>query len=525
MRKSRIRSPMIWPPRMNEALKDSSCFSRCSPSRRSIARIASETTRATSNMVRALRIPAVSACWVRTPMTAWVPARLPELSNTSTRSPARSKTVILQNDAKSSTPAWVRESEPRMIPSSSSTPTQYVIPSRYSSNGWRASGRSGNHFVGPDPKGLQRVWSEGGRDRNVGGVATARDEDASDARGVVARIERVPGRPEVSLEPSREVHRRRVLRNADVAQVAGAIARRNVQAAAQGDRQVGEIAADALTFVESLPGGLGGSGELITERDVLVNEVADRLHPPPAERDVGKLVPSELGHLVGLAIAAPQEEDQRLLRQLRDGVLNGRRNDRLPLAAVVDGRVGGHPKMPRGGDQTRAPISKPISVGGRRDGRRGLHVVWSDEIRDPAVVHVQGQDHRRGLGYVVVELIAEANLHVVPRGGCGLRDETVHRHGQGQVGARVHEAQISEATGREAVASTAVIHRALVSPPSGRWRWRRGRSRSGRRIRWPRPRRRGFLRSERPARPPPRCRPRPHSCRRRARTDPRASRD
>jgi len=57
-------------------------------------------------------------------MTAWVPARLPELSNTSTRSPLSSNTVILQNEAKSSTPAWVRESDPRTIPSSKRTPTQ-----------------------------------------------------------------------------------------------------------------------------------------------------------------------------------------------------------------------------------------------------------------------------------------------------------------------------------------------------------------------------------------------------------------
>ncbi len=41
--------------------------------------------------------------------TAWVPARFPELSNTITRSSGCSKTVILQNDAKLSTPAFVRE--------------------------------------------------------------------------------------------------------------------------------------------------------------------------------------------------------------------------------------------------------------------------------------------------------------------------------------------------------------------------------------------------------------------------------
>src|SRR5665811_865523 len=68
-------------------------------------------------------------------------------------------------------------------------------------------GWSGDHFVGPDPKGLQGVGAKGGGDRNVGGVAAARDEDASGARNVVAWIERVPGIPEIGLEPSREVHR------------------------------------------------------------------------------------------------------------------------------------------------------------------------------------------------------------------------------------------------------------------------------------------------------------------------------
>ena len=41
-----------------------------------------------------------------------------------TRSPRRSKTVILQNLAKLSMPAFVRESEAKMIPSSSMTPMQ-----------------------------------------------------------------------------------------------------------------------------------------------------------------------------------------------------------------------------------------------------------------------------------------------------------------------------------------------------------------------------------------------------------------
>ncbi len=57
---------------------------------------------------------------------ACVPARLPELRSTSTRSPLRSNTVILQNLAMLSTPALVRESEAKIMPSSRFTPMQYV---------------------------------------------------------------------------------------------------------------------------------------------------------------------------------------------------------------------------------------------------------------------------------------------------------------------------------------------------------------------------------------------------------------
>ena len=82
-------------------------------------------------MVRAVhRLGGPSATSLRcfsTLITACVPARLPELSRTSTRSPARSNTVILQNVAKLSTPAFVRESDARTIPSLSRMPTQYVM--------------------------------------------------------------------------------------------------------------------------------------------------------------------------------------------------------------------------------------------------------------------------------------------------------------------------------------------------------------------------------------------------------------
>jgi hypothetical protein len=50
-------------------------------------------------------------------------------------------------------------------------------------------------------------------DRDVGGIAPAGHQDATDARLVVAGIERVPAAAEIDFEPGAEVHRRIVGRH------------------------------------------------------------------------------------------------------------------------------------------------------------------------------------------------------------------------------------------------------------------------------------------------------------------------
>ena len=95
----------------------------------------------------------------------------------------------------------------------------------------------------------QGAGTEGMGQRHVGGIAAARDEDTPDPRGVVARIERVPPALEIGLEPAREIHGRIGRRQADVGDVAGAVARRDVQAAAERDRQMRVVAANAVALV------------------------------------------------------------------------------------------------------------------------------------------------------------------------------------------------------------------------------------------------------------------------------------
>lgn len=65
--------------------------------------------------------------------------------------------------------------------------------------------RSAGEFVGPNLETQQRVGSECLGDRNVGGISALRDQDATNPRNVVTRIERVPATTDIGFEPAREI--------------------------------------------------------------------------------------------------------------------------------------------------------------------------------------------------------------------------------------------------------------------------------------------------------------------------------
>src|SRR3569833_2276490 len=98
---------------------------------------------------------------------------------------------------------------------------------------------------------------------------------------------------------------------------------------------MGEVAAHAPPVVEDLPGGLGGAGVLVTELDVIVHEVADRLHARPAEGSAAEQLPRRLRQAIRLAVAAAEQEHQRLFRKLLHLVLLSRGRWDLELPAVL----------------------------------------------------------------------------------------------------------------------------------------------------------------------------------------------
>jgi hypothetical protein len=119
---------------------------------------------------------------------------------------------------------------------------------------------------------------KGGRYRDVRSVTTAAHDNTADAGMVVPRVNGVPTAIEEDFGPAAEIHGIWINRNADVAEIAGAIARGNIHATTERDGEVREVSAYTNAFVHGIACAAGGTRIGITEPDLSVHEIANRLH-------------------------------------------------------------------------------------------------------------------------------------------------------------------------------------------------------------------------------------------------------
>src|ERR1700758_5135579 len=97
---------------------------------------------------------------------------------------------------------------------------------------------------------FQRMLSENHRDRNIACVASSSDQNTADAPGVMSGIESMPVRAQVNFEPGAEIHWIGVGRNTDITEIACCVARRDIHAAAQSNRQMRKVTAHADALVK-----------------------------------------------------------------------------------------------------------------------------------------------------------------------------------------------------------------------------------------------------------------------------------
>jgi hypothetical protein len=156
-------------------------------------------------------------------------------------------------------------------------------------------------------------------------------------RGVLGRASKVYQRPpKISLEPGAEIHGEVFRGHTDIPEIAGAIARQNVHAAAERDGEVGEVAAHPSPFFECVKGCPRHARVLIAERDLLMHEVADRLHQRVALRKGPEPRAGKLRQPVGLAITATEKIDERLDGEFLERVVDDVRaiSSGLPLSSI-----------------------------------------------------------------------------------------------------------------------------------------------------------------------------------------------
>src|SRR5271166_2696504 len=142
----------------------------------------------------------------------------------------------------------------------------------------------------------------------------------------------------------------------------GAIACRNVHAAAECDSKVRVVTTNTLGFFEDLPGGHGLARMLVAEGDVAMDEIADRLDARPSRRRAFEEFPGHRGQAVGLAVTAAQEKDQRLGRQVLDRVLSGRRDNYIRQAGIMNDAISRQTHPAGGSDDAAAPIAERVAV-------------------------------------------------------------------------------------------------------------------------------------------------------------------
>src|SRR5271165_2923407 len=168
---------------------------------------------------------------------------------------------------------------------------------------------AGRYLIRPDLETDQRVGAEGVGDRYVGCVAAQTDQHAADSWNVITGIKSVPPPAKIRLEPRGEIHRAIGRHHADVAEITGAIARRNVHAATERDGKVRVVATHTLAFIEYVPGRHGRARMLVAKRDVAVDEIADRLDARPTRWRRFEELPRRIGQAIGLAVATAEEKD------------------------------------------------------------------------------------------------------------------------------------------------------------------------------------------------------------------------
>ncbi len=181
---------------------------------------------------------------------------------------------------------------------------------------------------------------------------------------------------------------------------------------------MGEVAADPGLLAKGVERGARGAREQVVEAQLVVHEIADRLHAAPAHGRLAELVPGELHQLaVDFAVAAGEQELQRADGQLAGVMLPG-----VPGGGVGQAGVGHHGvvREAHGLDTGRhvdaaAVVAEVVDEVVHLHRGRDVEVLGRLQVGLARRMHVQQVDQRHGRGDAEFDVVADLDEHVSRR--------------------------------------------------------------------------------------------------------------
>jgi hypothetical protein len=265
------------------------------------------------------------------------------------------------------------------------------------------------HFVGDHHKLGEGSLAEGGGDGAVGGVSAGGHQDASDARGVVPRIEGPPAVAEINFEPGAEIHGAIRGRDADIAEVAGGVARGNVEGTAEGNGEMLKIAADANALGVNAQRRAGGTREFIAEGDVAVDPIANRQDAGPSFRHDSEQFYRGVHEEIDFAVAAAHQKKEHIGREFLDRNFLSVEALRVRQAGVVNQSGVVKANLPRRSDDAGAGVAETISETFDVSLRLGAHYVGFEQVGVAGRMDVEQRDNRNFGGDMELNVVSDPN--------------------------------------------------------------------------------------------------------------------
>ena len=155
---------------------------------------------------------------------------------------------------------------------------------------------------------------------------------------------------------------------------------------------------------------------LVAELDAVVHVVGDGLHPLPAGRHRAEQIPRGLAQLIGLAIAAAEQEQERVVGQPLDGNLGSLRHHRLQQAAVGNGAVKTQGNFARRRQEPSALVAERVGVGRGGDSRHAAERRLGLHVGAALGVYIEQADDWCRLGDGDGDLVSVVDQHWGPAG-------------------------------------------------------------------------------------------------------------